>query len=187
MRATEISRTTAPARVQDLTPIHPPGRRRRFAVTLILLALLWGGLTGWRLDALVFGLPAVLAGAMVTLILPAAPLWRLSLRGAAAFVLWFAVQSFRGAVDVAWRAFAPGLPLRPGFRSHPLTLPQGAPRILFLNSITLLPGTLSADIKGDEVLIHMLDTRADLAADLAQLEIRIRALFALSPSPEMSS
>lgn len=193
MRATSPSRPAAPARVQQISPndrsvvpvdgqLPPPTRRAhvgRFAVNVLLLALIWGGLTDWRVDALVFGVPAVLLGAMIPLLLPYRPIWRLSLTGALRFALWFAVQSFRGATDVAWRAFAPHLPLRPGFRSHPLTLPHGAPQVMFINTITLLPGTLSAEVQGDRLIVHMLDTRADLAGDLAMLETRIRALFAL--------
>ena len=159
----------------------PPAHRwRRFAVKFLALALIWAVLTDFRVDALVFGLPAVLAGAALIFLMPASPGWRLSLRGAAAFVVWFAVQTVRGAVDVALRAFAPRMPLRPGFRRYSPALPEGAPRIMFLNCITLLPGTLSAELRGKAVIVHMLDTRADLDADLGALETRIAALFALS-------
>ena len=72
------------------------------------------------------------------------------------------------------------MPLRPGYRRHSLALPAGAPRLLFLNTVTLLPGTLSAEVAGDAVIVHMLDTSADLAADLTALKARVAALFALS-------
>jgi len=160
-------------------PVSTAARWRRCATTALTLALLWAVMTDFRADALIFGLPAILTGAGLVFLLPPGPGWRLSPRGALVFGLWFAVQSVRGAVDVSLRALSPRLPLRPGFRRHPLTLPAGAPRILFLNTITLLPGTLSAEVAGDEVIVHMLDTRADLAADLGALEARIMALFAL--------
>lgn len=155
-------------------------RARRFIVMAAALLLIWAALTDFRLDALAFGLPAVLGGAALVFVMPASPGWRLSPSGALAFALWFAVQSVRGAVDVAWRAFAPGMPLRPGFRAFPLDLPAGAPRVLFLNTVTLLPGTLSAEVEGDAVIVHMLDIRADLEADLNALRARVAALFALS-------
>jgi multicomponent Na+:H+ antiporter subunit E len=180
--------------VPALPPAHrPPAHRpqrgerlRRWLVAVLVLSLVWGALTGWRADALVFGIPAVLAGSLVQFLLPAAPRWRLSLRGALGFALWFAVQSVRGAVDVARRAFAPDMGLRPCFRAYPLTLPQGAARVMFVNTITLLPGTLSAEIEGDTLIVHMLDGRAPLEADLADLDARIRALFALPQNPELS-
>lgn len=96
------------------------------------------------------------------------------------------MQSVRGAIDVAGRAFAPDMGLRPCFRPYPLTLPQGAPRVMFMNTITLLPGTLSAEIQGDTLIVHMLDARTALEPELADLESRIRAVFALPPSPEHS-
>ncbi len=164
----------------DSPPPAVAGRWRRFLTMAAALLLIWAALTDFRADALVFGLPAVLAGAALVFLMPFSPGWRLSPRGALGFVWWFALQSVRGAVDVAWRAFAPRMPLRPGFRRHPLTLPAGAPRVLFLNTVTLLPGTLSAEVTGDAVIVHMLDTSADLEADLTVIEARVAALFALN-------
>ncbi|MCC5955592.1 MAG: Na+/H+ antiporter subunit E [Natronohydrobacter sp.] len=210
MCATSPLRPVSSAPVPGLTladrpdmPADPPGRSvpalrsrgaaqrrtplRRFALSVLVLSLIWGALTDWRADALVFGVPAVLLGAAIPLLLPDSAPWRLSVRGAVLFALWFAVQSVRGAVDVALRAFAPRMPLCPGFRDHSLRLPQGAPRIMFVNTITLLPGTLSAEIRDDVLRVHMLDTRMALEPALADLEIRIRQLFALPDGPEVSS
>lgn len=164
----------------------PPPRWPRFFITLLVLALIWGVLTEFRLDATVFGLPAVLAGAGLVFLMPATPGWRISPSGAFRFAVFFAVQSVLGAIDVAMRAFSPRLPLSPGFRHYPLSLPMGAPRIVFLNTITLLPGTLSAEVEADEVIVHMLDTQADLADSLGALEVRVADLFSLSPQSENS-
>ena len=184
-RSRDTSADPAPARAPALpaslpeVPRPQPGRTRRFFATLLTLAVIWGLLTEFRLDALVFGLPAVLAGAGLVFVLPPGRGWRISPRAALVFVLWFGVQSVRGAVDVAARAFSPRMGLRPGFRRYPLSLPEGAARVMFLNTITLLPGTLSAELEEGAVVVHMLDMRADLEADLGQLEARIAALFAL--------
>ena len=171
------------------TPERPNRLRavRRWLLSVLVLSAIWGVLTGWRADSLIFGIPAVLLGAAIPFLFPKPPHWRLSLRGALVFGLWFAVQSVRGAVDVALRAFAPDMGLRPCFRACPLTLPPGAPRVMFVNTITLLPGTLSAEIMGDTLIVHMLDARADLDLSLADLEARIRALFALPQNPEHST
>ncbi|MDM7459637.1 MAG: Na+/H+ antiporter subunit E [Paracoccus sp. (in: a-proteobacteria)] len=160
-------------------PPAPVPLWRRAVLRFAVLALLWGVLTEFRPDALIFGLPAVLAAVALSLLLPAPPGWRLSLTGALTFAMWFAVNSVRGAVDVAWRAFRPALPLDPGFRSYRPILPAGAPRVMFLNTITLLPGTLSAQVEDEQVIVHMLDMGADLEANLAKLEQRIARLFAL--------
>lgn len=168
-------------------PAPPPyAHLLRFVVRFLGLLGLWAVLTDFRVDALVFGVPAAVAGASLVLLIPYSPGWRMSPRGAAVFMVWFAVQSVRGAIDVAARAFSPRMPLRPGFRTYAVSLPKGAPRILFLNTITLLPGTLSAEVTGDDVIVHMLDTRADLESDLMALEARIVALFALNSLTEVS-
>ena len=109
--------------------------------------------------------------------------WRLSPAGTAAFVGWFALRAVAGGGDVAMRAFRPCLSVAPGYRHYPLTLPDGAPRLVMANAITLLPGTLTAELRDDHLVVHMLDTRADLVAELGALERRVRALFALPAEP----
>ncbi|MGL4413140.1 Na+/H+ antiporter subunit E [Roseinatronobacter monicus] len=207
MRATSPLRLNASARVQSLTLADrqdlPPTQTaqpvpatrsaaklerrqvlRQVILSILVLSVMWGALTGWRAKALIFGLPAIMLGAMVSFLMPPTSGFRLSLRGAMSFALWFAVQSVRGAVDVALRAFSPDMGLRPCFRSYPLSLPMGAPRITFVNIITLLPGTLSAEINNDVVIVHMLDARIELEPALIDLETRIRALFALPQNQE---
>ena len=207
MRATSPLRLNASARVQSLTLADrqdlPPTQTaqpvpatrsaaklerrqvlRQVILSILVLSVMWGALTGWRAEALIFGLPAIMLGAMVSFLMPPTSGFRLSLRGAMSFALWFAVQSVRGAVDVALRAFSPDMGLRPCFRSYPLSLPMGAPRITFVNIITLLPGTLSAEINNDVVIVHMLDARIELEPALIGLETRIRALFALPQNQE---
>ena len=177
---TESIRAPAPlARIARL-----PLRQRAWRATIGLLALagLWGILTGGAAESWIMGAPAILLGTVLIFLHPAAPRWRLSLFGAVRFAVWFAFQSVHGASDVARRALAWRLPLAPGCRAYRTALPEGAPRLLFANAITLLPGTLTAEIEGDALVIHMLDTGADLDGDLAALERRVAALFAL-PAP----
>lgn len=155
---------------------------RQFALTGGALALLWGGLTGWDAASWVFGAPAVLAATALSFCLAPAPAWRLSVPGAIRFAGWFAVNSLRAALTVTGRALAWRIALTPGFRSYRTSLPPGAARICFANVITLLPGTLSVQIDGDLLEVHMLDTGGDLEAELGEVEARIRDLFAL-PAP----
>ncbi|NYS25652.1 Na+/H+ antiporter subunit E [Rhodobacteraceae bacterium 2376] len=171
--------------------LRRPLPRRRLVWTVAVLTLLWGGLTGWDPEGWFMGVPAVLAGAALAMMLPWPAYWRLSPLGALRFAGWFAVQSVRGAVDVSRRALSPDMRLRPGFRHYPLQLSPGAARTVFINTITLMPGTLSAQIDpadgdhpDDRLLVHMLDTEADLTGALQVHEARIRAAFALPPQGE---
>ena len=55
---------------------------------------------------------------------------------------------------VAYQVLHPRLPISPGFVIYKLELERDLPKTLFLNSVTLTPGTLTVDIKGDRVIIH---------------------------------
>jgi multicomponent Na+:H+ antiporter subunit E len=142
---------------------------------------LWLVLTDLEPASLVFGMPAILAGAALAALFPPAPPWRIAPLAALGFAGFFASQSVRGALDVARRALDPRLPLRPGFRTVILTLGPGPGRVLLANTVSLLPGTLSAEIEGRRLIVHTLDLESDLAADVAALEARIRAAFGRLP------
>ncbi|MFO7759527.1 MAG: Na+/H+ antiporter subunit E [Roseovarius sp.] len=157
---------------------HARGWRSLFG-TVGGLALLWVGLAGPDPASWVIGGPVIAAATALSFAFPPARRVRVAPLGAIRFIGWFAAASLHGALDVAGRALAWRMPLAPGIRSYETDLPPGAPRLVFVNAITLLPGTLSAGISGTRVEVHMLDTRVDLAAELAPLEARVRALFAL--------
>lgn len=166
MRTAPIARDTV--RWQD-------GLRR-----VLLFAVLWWILAEGAVDSLAIGLPFVLAGAWLSLVL-----WggrSFSLRGLARFLPWFAYQSLAGATDVAMRALRPTMPLHPGLVRCRLRLPAGASRIALADVVSMLPGTLSADLEGEQLVIHALDTRRDMQDMVTDLEPRIAALFGLEAS-----
>lgn len=159
----------------------------RVILTSGVLVLVWGGLTGWDPLSWVFGVPVVIAAAALAFRFKPAPKWSLSVFGALRFVVWFAVASARGSFDVARRALSWNVAVNPGFRSYRMSLPPGPARIVFANAITLLPGTLTAELSGEQLEVHMLDTNVDLETELGDLEARVRALFALpdvAPAPQ---
>ena len=159
-------------------------RLRRLAWALVVTTGLWLVLTAAGPDSAAFGIPAIaLAGALAFATTPATR-WRIAPVAALRFAGWFAVQSVLGASDVARRALGLRMDLAPGFCRYPLRLPQGAPRIFFANAVSLLPGTLSAEIEGGSVVVHSLDLRRDTDAELAALEWRVAALFDLLPRAE---
>jgi multicomponent Na+:H+ antiporter subunit E len=160
---------------------------RAWVRRVVLFAVLWWVLTDGATGAWFFGVPVILLGAWSSLFL-----WTrqpLSLRGLVRFLPYFALQSLAGATDVARRALDPAMPLFPGLVRHRLRLPAGAARITLANVISMLPGTLSADLAGDDVLVHALDTRNDVHAMVLDLEPRIAAVFGvvLPPLPTESA
>ncbi len=144
------------------------------AFTAIWWALNPGDPASW-----IIGAPAIVAATATGLLIPRPAAPPVSPRGALRFAGFFAIQTVVGATDVALRAFNPFARPQPGFMTWQTRLPEGAPRVAFANAITLLPGTLTARMEGDRFTIHLLDTRADPAPQLAALEARIAAMFAL--------
>lgn len=162
-----------------MTPFHSwpfSGRRTwRAAVLAAALTLLWGVLAnnaGWGFGAVAVALATVAS----LLLVPPKPI-RWSPIGLGLFLAYFFKESLQGGVDVAWRALHPRLPLQPVWIDYRLRLPEVTARVLFVMTISLLPGTLSADWQGDTVTVHALTP--EMGAGLARLEARIAALFAL--------
>ena len=78
--------------------------------------------------------------------------------------LW---QSLVAGIDVARRAFAPRLPLAPGFVEYPTGLPRGAPRNAFAAISSLLPGSVPAGETETHIEYHALDQSQPVAEQLA--------------------
>lgn len=147
----------------------------------LMFAVLWWLLTGGAPDSWLIGLPVVLAASWLSMTLWTGP--ALSLVGVLRFVPWFMWQSLAGATDVAIRAFRPRMPLAPGLVRHRLRLPEGVARVSLANVVSMQPGTLSADLVDDELLIHTLDAGNDMHAMVLDLEPRIAAVFGLELEP----
>ena len=141
----------------------------------LLFSLLWWALTDGTAGSWWIGAPAV-AGAViisVTLVPPLGLVWR-EVMGFVPFFLW---HSLKGGVDVAWRAFHPRLPITPELVEYPLRLPPGLPRVILVNTVSLLPGTLSAELGGQVLKVHVLDSLGDFLAELEALEQRVGCMF----------
>jgi multicomponent Na+:H+ antiporter subunit E len=148
----------------------------------VVLGLVWVVLTqghGWG-----FGSIAVIIAVVAAFLFapPRPTIWKpISL---VKFSLSFLYDSLRAGVDVALRALHPKLPLNPGWVYYKLHLPPGSPRILFINAVSLLPGTLSADVNDDVVSIHTLLAAPDTESELQSLETQIADLFDVNTSRE---
>lgn len=99
-----------------------------------------------------------------------------------AFLGYFVRGSLRGGVDVARRAFSPSMPIDPCTVRRPVRVGSGQPRTLLVSAISLMPGTLTADVDGEELVVHLL--APDMEREIDGLERRIVALF--GPRQEMT-
>jgi multicomponent Na+:H+ antiporter subunit E len=152
---------------------------RRLLVPFGGYALLWALLTGGESRSWLVGLPAAALAAWTSTRLAGDARTPVPLPRAAAFLPFFLDQSLRGAWDVARRALDPRLPVDPGRIRYACRLPAGAPRVLFANVVSLLPGTLFLADHGDAMELHTVDHRRPWDRELGRLEARVAAVFGL--------
>ena len=79
------------------------------------------------------------------------------------YALWLLVQMLRANIEVARLAVSPNTRPRPALLRVPARQRTEFGRVLFANSITLTPGTVSVHLGNDEVEVHAL-TRESAAA-----------------------
>jgi len=154
-----------------------PGASR--ASTLFLrtggAALLWWVLAGGA--AWGFGVPVIALAVGTSMVMQ--PTRRVHIRplGLLRFLAFFALRSLSAGFDVARRAFAPGLPIAPAIVEHRLRLPPGPARVFLADTMSLLPGTLSAALAGDRLRLHVIDTGLPHERELRAAEAAVAALF----------
>jgi multicomponent Na+:H+ antiporter subunit E len=145
-------------------------------LTVSLLLAAWLGLVGGDLASLVIGLPAIglgyfaacRAGARsVPIRIARLPGFCLGLLGEIATSGW----------RVARRVVAKEPGFAPAVQRYRVLLRSEAARATFMNAVTLTPGTLSAELRGDVLEVHALDGRANVATELGPLEAKIARLF----------
>ncbi len=158
-----------------------PAFRGRVVAAMAVPAGLWWLLTGGEARSWLIGAPVVLAAAAATVALAPPYSWTLSPRGVAGFLPYFVWRSAVGGFDVALRALSPSLPIAPALERYVLQLPADGPaRVFFANTVNLLPGTLSAELDDEAVLVHVLYASSDTARELQRLEGKVAALFGVT-------
>lgn len=141
----------------------------------VVFALLWWILSAGAVESWPVGVPVVLIATLVSMLL--LPDFYLSPTGVARFVPFFVWQSLRGGADVAWRAFHPRMPITPGLIEYPLRLAPGLPRVFLVNTVSLLPGTLSAELSEDYLKVHVLDKQKNVVSELMVVEQAVARMF----------
>lgn len=159
----------------------PSGRfgLRGFLPRGALFAALWWVLAEGRADAWGIGAVSVLLATAASLALAPPGPGRISTIGLLGFAAFFLAQSALGGMQVAARAFRPRMDLAPALVEVPVTLPDGVARILLVNTLNLLPGTVSVGLRGDRLCMHVLDDRLPVAAEVRQVEARIARMLEL--------
>lgn len=157
----------------------PPerGRLSSFIARTVLLSGLWWVLTEGATSSLVLGVPFAMLAAVFSLVISPPRRTGFRLGGALRYAWYFLTHAISGGVDVARRALSPRLPINPALFDYPTRLQGGAARLIFANTISLLPGTLIVQITDGTLTIHALDDTQQAHDDLLRLESVVADVF----------
>lgn len=154
------------------------GRRLRTGLGRgLAFALIWWGLTEGRADSWGVGLVGLALALTASRILFPPGRMRLSLTGLLAFAWFFLTQSIKAGAQVAAMALRPRLDMAPALLELPLTLPVGLASVVLVNTLNLLPGTLSVAVEQGILRLHVLDSRLPIAEEVRMAEERIARML----------
>ena len=144
---------------------------------IAILAFLWWVLTKGVFDSWQVGIPTILAAIYVDyrLFRPQTNHW--SLGRLTILALFFLKLSLTSGIDVMRRIYHQRLPLNPAMVEYPLRLTSEVARNLFVGTVSLLPGTLSAELGTHSLVVHVLDVDRPFKQELKLIEDRVAAVF----------
>ena len=150
-------------------------------IRTMLFVLIWLILTEGVISSWLIGVPVVLLSTIASmLLLPPFP-W--SLIGLIRIIPFFLWHSLRAAVDVARRALHPKLPISPKLYYYQWHLSPGLPQIFMADMVSLLPGTLSVELREEYLCVHVLDQTGTFISELSLVEEYVAGLFTLKLIP----
>jgi len=150
---------------------------RGLALRGLLFALLWWILAVGRFDTWWLGAIGVVAATWASLRLAPPRGHRLRARALLAFAGFFLWNSVRGGAQVAWYALRPRIGIAPILHDFRTVLPAGAPRLLLLNALGLMPGTVGVRLDDDTLRLHVLDANLPTPHEVRALEAHIARVF----------
>lgn len=155
---------------------------RSAPVRLAVFSILWWALIEGDTSAVSYGLVVVPVAAAASMALhrphptgalrsPRRVLSVVSLLG------WFLWRSVLGGVNVAKRAVSRPVDLAPEVVEYELELPDGLARLAVIDLASLMPGSLSAELHGDVLRMHVLHREIPAWDTVAELEKRVRRVI----------
>jgi multicomponent Na+:H+ antiporter subunit E len=152
-----------------------------FWIRFTLFSVVWMLLTGWQPSSWGVGAVFVITASLLSLYLAPkhsqteqrliAPAKLLS------FCCYFFIQSLRGGWDTAKLALTAKPKLSPGVIRYPMKLVNASQVFTFMQVLSLLPGTVSAELNGNELTIHVLDLNSLNRAEIDDCYRRVSELF----------
>jgi multicomponent Na+:H+ antiporter subunit E len=92
------------------------------------------------------------------------------------YIPWLVWAIVKANIDVAKRILNPGLPISPCMVRIKATQKTDLTRVIYANSITLTPGTVSVELVGDDILVHALTREAAEDVQTGDMDRRVTRL-----------
>jgi multicomponent Na+:H+ antiporter subunit E len=92
------------------------------------------------------------------------------------YVIWLIWEITKANVEVARRILDPRLPISPRMVRVKVDQRHELSRVIYANSITLTPGTVSVDIEGDMIIVHALTKRAADEVETGRMGRQVKRL-----------
>jgi multicomponent Na+:H+ antiporter subunit E len=88
---------------------------------------------------------------------------------------WLLWEIMKASVDVARHAFNPKLNIDPTLIRLPTRLRSDLSRVIYANSITLTPGTVTVSVEPDVLIVHALTREGAASLEEGEMERRVAA------------
>ena len=89
-----------------------------------------------------------------------------------AYFGWLFIEIIKANIAVVRAVLSPDLAVSPTLVRIPLPQKTDVGKVMFANSITLTPGTVSVDIQEEHILVHALLSEMSNPADFAEMAER---------------
>lgn len=158
----------------------PTAGRVHVVVLLVTLCLMWMLWSGHYNVLLVFGSVCCLLVVWLSMRMKIVddegqPVVRLGLR-VLAYLPWLLLQIVKANIDVARRILSPSLPISPRLIEVEASQETELGNVIYANSITLTPGTVSIRIREGVVLVHALTNEAAAELIAGEMDRRVSAV-----------
>ena len=89
------------------------------------------------------------------------------------YAIWLAWEVFKANLDVAKRILSPSLPIKPKLIHVKAGQKTELGRVIYANSITLTPGTVTVEINEDEFVVHALTDEAGDGVEAGDMDRKV--------------
>lgn len=90
--------------------------------------------------------------------------------------VWLLVEMLKANIDVSKRILLPSMPIEPTLLRVRASQPSELGQVIYANSITLTPGTVSVDLRDNHIEVHALTRKTAQALRSGEMDRHVTAL-----------